>query len=194
MAVLHRTKDPAVTEERADVGDHTAADGAPATERTAADGAPATERTAADGAPATERTTTHDTATTRQRRGWLRRRRDPNAPGVGLMAASAGAGAIATVARAIRLVAGIVVLIIALGIVFVALKASPSNTIVSHVHDWGRWLTTPFHNMFHVRGARGTLALNWGIAILVYLAVAWLITRMLLAPWRAVRRRRAATA
>jgi hypothetical protein len=171
MAVLHRTKKPAVTEDPVGVEDHTAVDGAPATERT-----------------------TEEDTTTRTRRGRFRRRRDPNAPGVGLMAASAGAGAIATVARVIRAAAGIVALIIALGIIFVALKASPSNTIVSHIHDWGNWLTTPFHNMFHVRGARGTLALNWGIAILVYLAVAWLITRMLLAPSRAVRRRRAAVA
>ena len=172
MAVLHRTKKPAVTEDPTGVEDQAAVDGAPATERTTAD----------------------DTTTTGTRRGWLRRRRDPGAPGVGLMAASAGAGAIATVARVIRVVAGIAALIIALGIIFVALKASPSNTIVSHIHDWGNWLTTPFRNMFHVRGARGTLALNWGIAIVVYLAVAWLITRMLLAPSRAVRRRRAAVA
>jgi hypothetical protein len=172
MVVLHRTKEPAVAEDPAGIEDHTAVDGAPATERTTAD----------------------DTATTRTRRGWFRRRRDPNAPGVGLMAASAGAGAIATVARAVRVVAGIVALIIALGIAFVALKASPGNTIVSHVHDWANWLTTPFHNMFHVHGARGTLALNWGVALLVYLAVAWLLTRILLAPWRAVRRRTAATA
>jgi hypothetical protein len=179
MAVLHRTKEPASTEDRTVEQDRAVAEEAPATEPVAAD-APATTDTAA----------TTQTAPTRRRR--FRRRRDPNAPGVGLMAASAGAGAIATVARVIRLVAGIVALIIALGIVFVALQASPSNTIVSHVHDWGNWLTTPFHNMFHVRGARGTLALNWGIAILVYLAVAWLITRMLLAPSRAVRRRRTA--
>ena len=95
----------------------------------------------------------------------------------------------ATIVRLIRLVVGVAVLLIALGIGFVALKASGSNTIVSHVHDWASWLTTPFHNMFHVRGARGTLALNWGIAIVAYLAVAWLITGIMLAPTRAVRRR-----
>ena len=108
------------------------------------------------------------------------------------MAASAGAGMVAMIARTIRLVVGVAVLLIALGIAFTALKASPSNTIVSHVHDWASWLTTPFHNMFHIRGARGTLALNWGIAIIVYLALTWLITGVLLAPARAVRRRRAA--
>jgi hypothetical protein len=183
MAVLHRTKEPAVTEDRTVAQDPAVADDAPATERMSTADTTAADRTAVD-APATRTIG----------RGRFRRRRDPNAPGVGLMAASAGAGAIATVARLIRVVAGIVALIIALGIVFVALKASPSNTIVSHVHDWGQCLTTPFHNMFHVRGARGTLALNWGIAILVYLAVAWLITRMLLAPSRAIRRRRTAVA
>jgi hypothetical protein len=171
MAVLNRTKGSAAAEDAAVTHDQAVADGGP------------TEPAAADAPAATP---------ARTRRGWFGRRRDPNAPGVGLMAASAGAGAIATVARVIRLVAGIVALIIALGILFVALKASPGNTIVSHIHDWGSWLTTPFHNMFHVRGARGTLALNWGVALIVYLAVAWLITRILLAPWRAVRRRRTA--
>jgi hypothetical protein len=175
MAVLHRTKEPAVTDDPTVQQDQAVTDEAPPTEPVAG------------AAPAT-------TATTRTQRRGLRRRREPGGPGVGLMAASAGAGAIAMLARVIRFVAGIVALIIALGIAFVALKASPSNTIVSHIHDWGNWLTTPFHNMFHVHGARGTLALNWGIAILVYLAAAWLITRMLLAPWRAVRRRTTATA
>lgn len=155
-------------------------------DRPAADDPPATERRTA----ATDNTVVDEPTATR-RRGWRRRRHDPAAPGVGLRAAWAGAGVVATIARVIRLVAAVVALVIALGIVFVALKASPGNTIVSHVHDWGSWLTTPFHNMFHVHGARGTLALNWGIALIVYLAVAWLVTRILLAPWRAVRRRTA---
>jgi hypothetical protein len=91
-------------------------------------------------------------------------------------------------------VTGGVILIIALGIGFTALHASPTNTIVSHVHSWASWLVTPFHGMFHVRGARGTLALNWGLAIVAYVAVVWLVTRLLLAPSRAIRRRRRAAA
>jgi hypothetical protein len=107
-------------------------------------------------------------------------------------AALAGAGAARRVARAIWMVTGVVVGLIALGIAFTALHASPTNTIVSHVHSWASWLVTPFHGMFHVRGARGTLALNWGLALVVYVALVWLLTRLLLAPWRAIRRRRRA--
>jgi hypothetical protein len=61
------------------------------------------------------------------------------------------------------------------------------------VHDQSAQARRPpprlAHDMFHVRGARGTLALNWGVAIIVYLGVAWLVTRILFVPWRAVRRR-----
>jgi hypothetical protein len=185
MAVLNRTKEPEVADERDAAQDQSAVDEAPATDRTTA---PAEGTTAA--ADGTDQTVVdrRPVAATGRRR-WWRRRRDPAAPGPGVRAAAAGAGVVATVVRAIRLVVAVAVLLIALGILFVALQASPGNTIVSHVHDWARWLTTPFHNMFHVHGARGTLALNWGIAIVVYLAVTWLITGILLAPARAVRRR-----
>jgi uncharacterized protein involved in cysteine biosynthesis len=92
------------------------------------------------------------------------------------------------IARLVRAVAGIVALIIALGIAFVVLKASSSNTIVSHVHDWAKWLVGPFDGMFHMHSARGTVALNWGIALVVYLLVGSLIARIVLAPARALRR------
>jgi anti-sigma factor RsiW len=180
MAVLNRTKEPEVAEDRNVAQDQTEVrEQAPVQDRTEVhERAPVQDQTAVQEAPVTTR-----------RRRWWRRRRDPGAPGAGARAAAAGAGVMATIVRMIRLVVGVAVLLIALGIAFVALKASPANTIVSHVHDWASWLTTPFHNMFHVQGARGTLALNWGIAIVVYLAVAWLITGIMLAPTRAVRRR-----
>jgi len=92
-------------------------------------------------------------------------------------------------ARAIRTIAGIVALVIALGIAFVALKASPSNTIVSHVHDWAKWLVGPFDGMFHLRSARATVAVNWGIALVVYLAIGAAFARMAMAPARAFGRR-----
>src|ERR1700694_3447882 len=75
-----------------------------------------------------------------RRRGWLRRRRTANGPTAGTRVAAAGAGTALLIARVVRAVAGVVALIIALGIAFVVLKASSSNTIVSHVHDWAKWL------------------------------------------------------
>ncbi len=91
-------------------------------------------------------------------------------------------------ARVIRAVAGIVALIIALGIAFVVLKASPSNTIVSHVHSWAHGLAGPFNGMFHLHSARGTVAINWAIALVIYLLIGSLLARIVLTPARALRR------
>jgi hypothetical protein len=122
------------------------------------------------------------------RRTWFRRRRTAG-PGPGAAVAAAGAGTALLIARVIRAIAGVVALIIALGVLFVVLKASPSNTIVSHVHDWARWLVGSFDGMFHLHSARGTVALNWGIALVVYLLVGSLIARIVLTPARVLRRR-----
>jgi hypothetical protein len=108
--------------------------------------------------------------------------------------AAAGAGTALLIARVIKLITAVVVLLIGLGILFVALKASPSNTIVSHVHSWANWLVGPFRGMFQVHGARGTLALNWGIALIVYLLIGWALARLVVTPALALRRRRRAVA
>lgn len=103
--------------------------------------------------------------------------------------AGAAAGAAFLVARAIRLVAGVVALIIVLGIAFYVLGARPSNTIVSHVHDWAKWLVGPFDGMFHLHSAKGTLALNWGVGLVVWMLVASLLVRIVLSPAWPLRRR-----
>jgi hypothetical protein len=82
-------------------------------------------------------------------------------------------------ARCVRLVAAVVIAIIALAILFVALDANASNTIVSHVRDWAHTLAGPFTGIFHLRSAKGTFALNYGIAIVVYAIVAGLIVRLI---------------
>jgi hypothetical protein len=61
------------------------------------------------------------------------------------------------------------------------------------MHDWARTLVTPFDGMFHLHSAKGTLALNWGIAVVVWLMVASLLVRIVLTPaWPLRRRSRAA--
>jgi hypothetical protein len=130
------------------------------------------------------------------RRRWGRRRevvRDdaPAGPTAGERAAGAAAGTVLLLTRIVRLIVGVVVLIIALGILFVVLDANASNTIVSHVRDWAKTLAGPFDGMFKLDSAKGTLALNWGIAILVYMVIGAVITRLLLVPARPLRRRSA---
>ena len=93
---------------------------------------------------------------------------------------SRGSGAVmGTLARAVRLIVSIIVLIIVAGIVLVLLKANPTSTIVSDVHDAAHWLAGPFNGLFSFHNARVALAVNWGLAAVVYLIVGGLIARLL---------------
>lgn len=82
-------------------------------------------------------------------------------------------------ARVVRLVVGVVVVIVVAAILLVVLKTNPSNSIVSEVHGWARWLVGPFDGLFSLRNARVAIAVNWGIAALVYLFVGGLIARLI---------------
>jgi hypothetical protein len=82
-------------------------------------------------------------------------------------------------ARLVRLAAGVIAAIIVLGIVFVLLKANPNNGIVSAVHDAARALVGPFDGMFKIHNAKTAVAVNWGIAAVVYLIVGALIARLI---------------
>jgi hypothetical protein len=94
------------------------------------------------------------------------------------------------VARLIRAVAGIVAAIIVAAILLRVFSANPHNIVVSDVHDAGAWLVTPFKHLFSLHSAKGTMALNWGIAAVVYLAVAHLLAGLIMrAPRRSYRRR-----
>ncbi len=81
--------------------------------------------------------------------------------------------------RVVQLVVSIVVLIILAGILLVVLKANPANSIVSEVHSWARWLAGPFDGMFSFHSANTAIAVNWGIAAVVYLLVGGLIARLI---------------
>ena len=81
--------------------------------------------------------------------------------------------------RIVQLVVSVVVLIIIAGILLVVLKANPTNTVVSDVHSWARSLAGPFDGIFSFRNAHTAIAVNWGIAAVVYLLVAGLITRLI---------------
>jgi hypothetical protein len=82
-------------------------------------------------------------------------------------------------ARIVRIAAAVVCGIIALAVVFILLDANASNSIVSTVRDWGKTLAGPFDGIFHLDSAKWTVALNYGIAILVYGIVAALVVRLL---------------
>ena len=103
-------------------------------------------------------------------------RRRGRREGAGMGALGQGADLLA---RVVRLVVSIVVLIIVTGILLVVLKANPTNSIVSEVHSWARWLVGPFDGMFSFHSANDAVAVNWGIAAVVYLFVGTLIARLI---------------
>ncbi len=103
-----------------------------------------------------------------------RRRGRRGASGVGAF----GQG-VSLLTRVVQLVVSIVVLIILAGILLVVLKANPANSVVSEVHDWARWLAGPFDGMFSFHSANDAIAVNWGIAAVVYLFAGVLIARLL---------------
>lgn len=85
----------------------------------------------------------------------------------------------AAVARLILLAAWIVAGIIVAGILLVVFNANQGNDIVSAIHDAARWLVGPFDGMFTLDSSKATIAVNWGIAALVYLIVAAILARVI---------------
>jgi hypothetical protein len=84
-----------------------------------------------------------------------------------------------TVARIVRAIAAIVALIIVAGILLVVLEANTGNGIVSAVLDAARWLVGPFEGLFTVDDRKVEVAVNWGLAAVVYYAVGHLIAKLI---------------
>jgi hypothetical protein len=86
----------------------------------------------------------------------------------------------ASVARAVILLGTVVALILVAAILLFVLGANPSNTIVKAIHDAGKFLAGPFKGLFSLDSAKATMALNWGLAAVVWYALARLIARLIL--------------
>ena len=82
-------------------------------------------------------------------------------------------------ARIVGLVTTVVVAIIVAAIVLRLLNANPSNTIVSDIHSVAGTLVGPFTGMFSFSRPKVEMAVNWGIAAVVYAIVGGLIARLL---------------
>ena len=103
-------------------------------------------------------------------------RRQRGRGGTGARGFAMGGGLLA---RVVSVVVSVIVLIIVAGILLVLLKANPGNSIVSEVHDWARSLAGPFDGIFSFRNAHVAIAVNWGIAAVVYSIVGGLIARLI---------------
>jgi hypothetical protein len=95
----------------------------------------------------------------------------------GAAAGAAGSGLL-LVARIIRAVTWGVVAVIVAAILFKVLGANASNDIVSTITDAARWLVGPFKDLFSFDNAKTAVAVNWGLAALVYLLIGMLIARV----------------
>lgn len=83
-------------------------------------------------------------------------------------------------ARLIRTLAGLVAAVIVAAIVLRLLSANPHNTVVSDIHDVAAWLVGPFKTIFSVGSAKASMAVNWGIAAIVYLVVGHLLASLIM--------------
>ena len=86
----------------------------------------------------------------------------------------------AAIARVILLAGTIVFLIIAAGILLTLLEANRDNDIAAAILDAARWLAGPFDGLFDISNNKTEIAVNWGIAAVVYAVIARLLARLLL--------------
>ena len=98
---------------------------------------------------------------------------------------------LASLAGAIRLLGILVAVVIGVGIVLVVLDAKESGQLVGPWLDVCRFLTEPFDRLVDLERGREHLqiGINWGIAALVYNAVALVIAALLLRVSRRGRKR-----
>ena len=87
--------------------------------------------------------------------------------------------AVGVLARIVRILVWILVAIIVLAIVFAILAANRHNVIVATISDVARSLVGPFDRLFTPRDPKLRIAVNWGIAALVYLLVGMLIAALI---------------
>jgi hypothetical protein len=92
-------------------------------------------------------------------------------------------------ARIVRTVTAVVVGFIVVGIVLHLLDAHASNAVVGFVYDVAGWLVTPFRHVFSPGGAKANIAVNWGLAAIVYGIAGGLIARLLAGAGLATRSR-----
>jgi hypothetical protein len=83
------------------------------------------------------------------------------------------------IARIVSLITSIVVGLIVLAIVLVLLEANRDNAIVDWLVDAAHWLVGPFDDVFEPDGRKARVAVNWGLAAVLYAIVGGFIARLL---------------
>ena len=83
------------------------------------------------------------------------------------------------VARIVSLITSVIVGLIVIAIVLVLLEANRDNAIVDWLVGAGDTLSSPFHGIFTLDSRKTEVAVNWGLAALVYAIVGGFIARLL---------------
>jgi hypothetical protein len=91
-------------------------------------------------------------------------------------------GALGFLARVVDIVVAVVAVIIAVGVLLVVLEANRSNDIVKLINDTADWLVGPFKDFFTLDDPKLEVAVNWGLALVVYIAVGRLVAGLLRRP------------
>src|SRR4051812_38080012 len=91
-------------------------------------------------------------------------------------------GALGMLARVIEIVVAVVAAIIAIGVLLVVLDANRSNEIVNDIHRAALWLVGPFKDVFSLSDRKLQVAVNWGLALLIYVLVGRFVAGLLRRP------------
>ncbi|HSZ15035.1 MAG TPA: hypothetical protein VK790_13450 [Solirubrobacteraceae bacterium] len=110
-----------------------------------------------------------------RRRTFARRGGDAGAAVVG----TAGAG-VMLVARLVMAAASLIALLIALAIVLRDVDANDANTIVKGIHEGANFFAGAFTGLIRFSGhPKRAITVDWGIALIAYLIVGSLLSRLI---------------
>jgi uncharacterized membrane protein len=82
-------------------------------------------------------------------------------------------------ARLVMLITAVIVGLIVLAILLTVLEANESNTIVQAIQDAANFFVGPFESIFSLSNSKVEVAVNYGLAAVVYFIIGSLIARLL---------------
>ncbi len=91
----------------------------------------------------------------------------------------AGVAAVLTIVyRILRIVLILLAVAVLLGVLFTRVPTNPTNVIVRNVLHIARTLAGPFRDIFKIKNPKDAMAVNYGVAAVVYFLLAVLVSRL----------------
>lgn len=82
------------------------------------------------------------------------------------------------IATVVSVVAAVIAVILVLHIILFVFEANPGNGAVETIADWADWLARWAKDLFTPDNVKARVAVNYGLAAVVYLAAGALISRL----------------